>query len=54
MTPERRRLNMRPTDEGKIILTPVTRKCVDSLFGKCRGRDLLGALAKEKKLEKKR
>ncbi len=37
---------------GAIVLTPVTREYVKSQYGRYRGKDLLGALAREKESEK--
>lgn len=36
----------------KIVLTPITREYVQSLHGKYKGKDLLKALAAEKKRER--
>ncbi|MBU1908491.1 MAG: AbrB/MazE/SpoVT family DNA-binding domain-containing protein [Verrucomicrobia bacterium] len=37
-----------------ILIKPITRKSVRNQFGKYRGKDLLKALAEEKKAERKR
>lgn len=37
---------------GAIVLTPVTSEYVKSQYGRYRGKDLLGALAREKESEK--
>lgn len=41
------------TSEG-ILIKPITRELVRSQFGKYRGKDLLKALAEEKKAERDR
>lgn len=37
---------------NKIVLTPITREYIQSLHGKYKGKDLLKALAAEKKRER--
>ncbi len=37
---------------GAIVLTPVTREYVKAQYGRYRGKNLLGALAREKESEK--
>lgn len=36
----------------KIVLTPITREYIQSLHGRYKGKNLLGALAAEKKRER--
>ena len=38
--------------DGALVLTPITRDYVKSQYGRYRGKDLLGALSKEKESEK--
>jgi len=40
------------SQDGAIVLTPITRAYVRSQYGKYRGKNLLGALAGEKASEK--
>ena len=42
------------SQNGSIVLTPITREFVKSHYGRQRGKDLLAALAREKAGEKDR
>ena len=42
------------SQNGAIIMTPITREYVKSQYGRYRGKNLLGSLAKEKHREKDR
>lgn len=42
------------SQDGAIVLTPITREYVKSQYGKYRGKNLLGALAREKESEKQK
>lgn len=38
--------------DGSVVLTPITREYVKSQYGKYRGKNLLGALARDKESER--
>ncbi len=42
------------SENGSIVLTPITREYVKTQYGKYRGKKLLKALAEEKEHEKNR
>lgn len=42
------------SENGSIVLTPITREYVKTQYGKYRGKKLLNALAEEKEREKNR
>jgi AbrB family looped-hinge helix DNA binding protein len=48
------RLNVEVDEAGRIILTPLTQSFIRTLYGRHQGKQLLAALAQEKKRERAR